>query len=228
MKANRMDLSGKQGKRSGSLCEYRRSRSRESKLKCDDVIIQWIIRRAAMMVSRYIVGKDGRTSYEQIRSRAEHQLPRSGRKSGTSRSASRRTRPQTGTRGGKETSSRSLREPQRGQTNREHLMVLIRVRFDPPQVGEPDPMMQPRKEPEMRRTKIAQRMLQKHPYTEGCEGCRAKAAGMIQTPHGEACRKRTGQALGGDGAGRQLRRKNTERENQRIADKTGGSRQNRR
>ena len=62
-------------------------------------------------------------------------------------------------------------------------------------------------------------MLQKYGYTEGCEGCRAKAAGMTQKPHGEACRKRIEQALDGDEAGRELRRKNTERENQRIAEK---------
>ena len=39
-------------------------------LQCDDVIIQWMIRWAAMMVSRYMVGKDGRTSYERRRGRA--------------------------------------------------------------------------------------------------------------------------------------------------------------
>ena len=40
------------------------------KLQCDDVIIQWMTRWAAMMVSRYMVGKDGRTSYERRRDRA--------------------------------------------------------------------------------------------------------------------------------------------------------------
>ena len=50
---------------------------------------------------------------------------------------------------------------------------------------------------------------------EGCEGCRAKAASMTQTRHREACRKRMEQALDGDEAGRELCRKNTERENQR-------------
>ena len=40
------------------------------KLKCDDVIIQWMIRWAVMMVSRYVVGKDGITSYERRRGRA--------------------------------------------------------------------------------------------------------------------------------------------------------------
>ena len=39
------------------------------KLQCDDVIIQWMTRWAAMMVSSYMVGKDGRTSYERRRGR---------------------------------------------------------------------------------------------------------------------------------------------------------------
>ena len=55
------------------------------KLKCDDVIIQWMIRWAAMMVSRYMVGKDGRTSHERRRGRAcTAQVATFGRKSGTS------------------------------------------------------------------------------------------------------------------------------------------------
>ena len=40
-------------------------------------------------------------------------------------------------------------------------------------------------------------MPRKYGYTEGCEGCRAKAAGMTQKPQGEACRKRIEQALDG-------------------------------
>ena len=97
-------------------------------------------------------------------------------------------------------------------------MTPIRVWFDP-QVAEPDPTKEPWKEPQMRRMKITESMLQKYGHTEGCEGCRANAAGMTQKPHGEACRKRTEQDLDGDEAGRELHRKNTERENQRIAEK---------
>ena len=37
------------------------------KLKCDGVIIQWMLRWAARMVSRYMVGKEGRTSHERSR-----------------------------------------------------------------------------------------------------------------------------------------------------------------
>ena len=80
-------------------------------------------------------------------------------------------------------------------------------------MGELDPTMQPRKEPQTRRMKITECMLQKFGYTEGCEGCQAKAAGMThQKPHGEDCRKRIEQHL----TGTKLV-ENTERENQRIA-----------
>ena len=64
--------------------------------------------------------------------------------------------------------------------NREQLMIPIRVRFGPPQVGEPDPTMQPVKEP---------------------------------------LEELVGNESDGDEAGRELCRKNTERENQRIAEK---------
>ena len=110
--------------------------------------------------------------------------------------------------------------PARPDPNREQLMKLMRVRFDPPQVGQPDPTMQPRKEPQMRRMKITESMLQKYGSTEGCEGCRAKAAGMTQKPHGEACRKRMEQALDGDEGGRELRRKNTERDLGKTGDES--------
>lgn len=41
----------------------------EMKLQCDDVITSWIIRWAAMLCSRHMVGKDGKTSYERRRGR---------------------------------------------------------------------------------------------------------------------------------------------------------------
>ena len=39
------------------------------KLEPHDVIIQWAIRWAALMISRYSVGADGRTAYERRRGR---------------------------------------------------------------------------------------------------------------------------------------------------------------
>eukprot|EP00973_Karenia_brevis_P000835 115507-Karenia_brevis.AAC.1 len=41
----------------------------EMKLKCDDVLTLWMIRWAAMICSRYVVGRDGRTAYERRRGR---------------------------------------------------------------------------------------------------------------------------------------------------------------
>ena len=57
-------------------------------LQCDDVIIQRMTRWAAMMVSRNMVEPATRGERTE---HAEPQQPRSGRKSGTSRSASRRS-----------------------------------------------------------------------------------------------------------------------------------------
>ena len=39
----------------------------EVKLECDDEITLWMVRWAAMLCSRYLVGKDGRTAYERRR-----------------------------------------------------------------------------------------------------------------------------------------------------------------
>ena len=41
----------------------------EVKLQGDDPVIPWMIRWAAMLVSRYLVGKDGRTGYERRKGR---------------------------------------------------------------------------------------------------------------------------------------------------------------
>ena len=40
------------------------------KLECEDVVVLWMVRWAAMMCSRYLVGKDGRTAYERRRGRS--------------------------------------------------------------------------------------------------------------------------------------------------------------
>ena len=60
--------------------------------------------------------------------------------------------------------------PAKPDPNREQLMIPMRVRFDPPQVGKPDPTMQLRKKPQMRRMMITESRFQKYGYTEGCEG----------------------------------------------------------
>ena len=36
----------------------------EMKLECNEAIVMWMVRWAALLVSRFLVGKDGRTDYE--------------------------------------------------------------------------------------------------------------------------------------------------------------------
>ena len=67
--------------------------------------------------------------------------------------------------------------------------------------------------------KITGDMLIKYGYTEGCDGCRTKRAGVGQMAHSEECRERIMEALGGDPEGEEKRRRNTERENQAIAER---------
>ena len=159
-----------------------------------------MIRWAAMMVSRYTVGKDGRTSYGRRRSRAcrapvasfgekvwykqiREQRERTdkiesewheGQRLGQSRSTNETI---VGTAEGAVRAYATRRQDAderwkgdfiklqgtfaRPDPNRGQLMIPIRVRFDPPQVGEPDPTMKLRKEPPMRHMKIAESMLRK-------------------------------------------------------------------
>ena len=36
------------------------------KVECEDVVVLWMVRWAAMMCSRYLVGKDGRTAVHRV------------------------------------------------------------------------------------------------------------------------------------------------------------------
>ena len=67
---------------------------------------------------------------------------------------------------------------------------------------------------EIRRFRITIPMLNKYGYTEGCEGCRFKQAGLDNgRAHSVACRKRLVEALKGDSKDA----KALDRENERIA-----------
>jgi hypothetical protein len=41
----------------------------DMKIQGDEAIVEWMVRWAAMVVSRYLVGKDGRTAYERRKGR---------------------------------------------------------------------------------------------------------------------------------------------------------------
>ena len=68
--------------------------------------------------------------------------------------------------------------------------VPIKIRFDPRDDDErPAPTQGPQET--VRRFRINASMLNKYGYTEGCEGCRYKSAGMTETRnHAETCRQR--------------------------------------
>jgi len=223
-----------------------------------DVVIHWMIRWAAMMVSRYMVGKDGRTGFERRRGRPcrtpvacfgesiwfkqvretkarQNKLESEWQRGvwlGQSRSSNETI---VGTRDGVVRAYAIKRQapdqrwngadikamqgtPQRPDPNRGELTIPIKVRFDPPIPDSEVPTEPLRREPGMRRMKITTSMLDKYGYSEGCEGCRCKAAGLPQKPHNEKCRDRIVEAMEADDEGRERRRQATERENQRLAE----------
>ena len=228
------------------------------KIGTQEAIVQWIVRWAAMLVSRYLVGRDGRTAYERRRGRAcrapvaafgekvwykqvrdskerkdkfESEWMQGiwlghsrntnetiiGTKEGTVRAyAIKRQDPDQ--RWDEQWVKQIVGTPQRPDPNRGDLTIPIKARFDPPTMDAPEPTEAPRKEPGMRRMKITATMLEKYGRTEGCEGCKSKAAGLNQRPHSEACRSRIEEALEADDEGQVLRRKAVERENQRLAE----------
>ena len=63
-------------------------------------------------------------------------------------------------------------------------------------------------------------MLQKYGYTEGCDGCRYKRAGMREArPHTEVCRRKIGEAMTGDDTDRRKEEEDDERANWSLAEK---------
>ena len=65
--------------------------------------------------------------------------------------------------------------------------------------------------------RISEKLLEKYGYTEGCEGCRFKMAGMDdKRPHDEKCRQRVETAMDQDEEGREMKRKDAERQDHRL------------
>ena len=70
------------------------------------------------------------------------------------------------------------------------LNIPVRVRSDPI-VGEPQGEQMEDTEAKTRRERITHKTLDKYGYTEGCDGCVYKGAGLKEPRnHSEACRKR--------------------------------------
>ena len=107
--------------------------------------------------------------------------------------------------------------PQRPDPRKPGTEIPIRINLDGPQASEGIEQVPARRGLDIRRMKVSTEMLEKCGYTEGCEGCRRKRAGMKEArPHSEACRGRITKALEGDEEGRELLRKDNERLDRRL------------
>ena len=84
--------------------------------------------------------------------------------------------------------------PQKPDPKREGTHIPIKVTFDSPEEAEADQARE--KQEDVRRMRITADMLAEYGYTDGCEGCRFKKAGMKGTrPHSERCRSRIMEVL---------------------------------
>ena len=108
--------------------------------------------------------------------------------------------------------------PQQPDPSRPGLAIPIKVNIDPPHEQSPGPAEGPVDEcdRQIRRMRITGVMLQNYGYTEGCDGCRYKRAGMREArPHTEVCRRRIGEAMMGDETDRRKKDEDDERVNWR-------------
>ena len=100
--------------------------------------------------------------------------------------------------------------PQQPDPTKAGIGIPVRVRHDPPAQEEPAPAAH--KQPEVRRMRINNALLAKYGYTEGCEGCRFKSAGLNETRgHSEVCRRRIWEAMDLDEEGRRHKEAQEER-----------------
>ena len=80
--------------------------------------------------------------------------------------------------------------PQKPNPNKPGDHIPIRIRMEEAVKLKPEEENTGRKEVNVRRFRITIPMLNKYGYTEGCEGCRFKQAGLDNgRVHAEACRK---------------------------------------
>ena len=216
----------------------------EVELGASDVIVLWMVRWAAMMVSRFLVGKDGLTAYERRRGRKcrilvvafgekvwykEIRLSKerankleSEWREGLWLGHSRRSNEAIiGTREGVVRAYAVKRMDEESRWDAKYLQEMKGTpqQPDPPHEEPPAPAEGPVDEcdRQVRRMRITGVMLQKYGYTEGC---RYKRAGMREArPHTEVCRRRIGEAMMGDETDRRKKEEDDERVNWRLAEK---------
>ena len=86
--------------------------------------------------------------------------------------------------------------PQQPDPNRATYKLPLRVNFDGPDTDDvAAPVALAPNEPYIRRTAITAEMLREYGYTEGCHGCRQKAAGLDARRNTETCHARIWEAM---------------------------------
>ena len=226
------------------------------KVGSDDAVLQWAIRWAAMMVSRFMVGTDGKTGYERRRGRKctipvipfgekiwykeirdgkdrKHKLETEekegiwlgqsrssneiivGTREGVVRAYTVRRREE-----GQQWDGNLIKEmkgtPKAPDPSKEGFNIPTKVNFD---ADEDAPAEEKQTDKiDIRRMRITPDLLKKHGYTDGCEGCRFKRAGLEGSrPHTEVCRKRLAEAMDKDEDGRRKIEKEKVRLDNRMA-----------
>ena len=113
--------------------------------------------------------------------------------------------------------------PQQPNPNRPGLTIPVSVSMDMPEFAEPVPVPEHEEDEDkrqIRRMKITGTILQKYGYTDGCEGCKWKKAGMREArPHSEKCRIRVEKAMDEDEEDKKKRQDVEDRINFRLATK---------
>ena len=109
--------------------------------------------------------------------------------------------------------------PQRPDPNKPGIAIPIRVNFDAPAEDEPVPAQPEERHRQIRRMKLTGRILEKYGYSENCEGCRFKRAGLSESRnHTDECRKRIEGAMAQDEHDAQHIAEQEERIGHRIAE----------
>jgi hypothetical protein len=108
--------------------------------------------------------------------------------------------------------------PQAPNPNVAGVQIPIKVRFDPGEPKADAAELVPMRKEVGRRLRLTDAMFKRFGYTEDCEGCRWKQAGLREhRGHTEACRRRLEEALAGTEDGRRLLDVG-ERQNKVLAD----------
>ena len=219
-------------------------------IESTDAILQWIIRWAAMVCSRYLVGTDGKTGWERRRGRPcnMHAIPfgekvwykevregkawkkhldseeREGIWLGHARSSNevliwnghkiaraytiKRQSPISRWDGAMIKEMKGT--PRQPDPDKNGEAIQIQVNFDSDATEAPLEVKENKME--VRRMRITAAMLAKYGYTEGCEGCRYKRAGLAEAKaHSERCRQRIVEAMSEMEEGRRVMEREDER-----------------